>query len=314
MPLFVFIIFILFLNGGDNLIIKMNSDKSLLITIPTTIYRGEKNADLITFLVPMEYACHNMADCAAVMRYILPDGVGRSEGLNYDPLPYKNYLQFSTIADTRLTSNDGIVTLWLTFFNGNDEVVLKTGEVNVPISKNKNIYDYLPDEELDQLDQLVARIEYLDAMKADNLELNDRVLQLTSNGKLIGDAVHLTCGCDNSDDTGEPGPYASVVYYGAYTTDDETVVPGVDGFSTIDAIEDVFRFTIATENPMEYMYFFGPAALGTYKFQNINSPFPGGWQSLGSVDLTVNGEVKEYLAYKTDWDNLGEITWEVTII
>ena len=149
------------------MIIKMNNSKDLLITIPTTIFRGEKNADLITFLIPMEYEDRNMADCAAVMRYILPDGTGRSEGLNYDPLPYKGYLQFSTVADTRLTKLDGLVTIWLTFFDGNDAVVLKTGEVNVPIAKSKNIYDYMCDEDLDQLDQLVARIEYLDAIKAE---------------------------------------------------------------------------------------------------------------------------------------------------
>jgi hypothetical protein len=42
---------------------------------------------------------------------------------------------------------------------------------------------------LDQFEKLVTRLDYLDASKADNVDFDDRVLQLTSNGNPIGDAV-----------------------------------------------------------------------------------------------------------------------------
>ena len=72
----------------------MNEDKSLMITVPTTIYRGEKNSDLITFLIPGEYEGNNIADYKMTMRYILPSCLGRSEELVFQPEMYKSYLQY----------------------------------------------------------------------------------------------------------------------------------------------------------------------------------------------------------------------------
>lgn len=174
--------------------IKMNSDKSLVITIPTTIFRGETRADLITFLVPAEYEGINLADCAMLMRYILPDGAGKSEPLSYLPEMYKSYLQFSTIVNTRLTAQDGEVIVWLTAIDGDDGVVLKTGEAIIDIQPSKDIADYFPEEDLDQLDQLAARISELEDTKADNIIFDDvnSTIQLTANGKPIGDKIVIS--------------------------------------------------------------------------------------------------------------------------
>lgn len=183
------------------MIIKMNDDKSLVITIPTTIYRGEQNANLITFLVPMNYGEHNLADSAMVMRYILSNGEGKSEPLSYLPEPYKNYLQFSTVANTRLTSEDGEITLWLTAFNTDDDLVLKTGEIIINITPSKDIVDYMPKEELDELDALTAKIaelmaitDELDDEKADSIvyDSETKMIQLASDGELIGDSIDMS--------------------------------------------------------------------------------------------------------------------------
>lgn len=173
--------------------IKMNDDKSLVITIPTTIYRGEKNADIITFLVPAEYEGKNLADSVMLMRFINPNGIGKSEALSYLPEMYKGYLQFSTIANTRLTSLEGDITLWLTAMDNDNAMILKTGETLVSIEPSKDIADYLADEDADQLDRIESAIEVLQATKADNIvyDVADRELQLTSGGKLIGEAVNL---------------------------------------------------------------------------------------------------------------------------
>lgn len=174
--------------------IKVTDSKELLMTIPTTIYCGEMNADLITFLVPMTYEGRNLADCMVAMRYVLPSGVGHSEALVYHPEPYKEYLQFSTPINTRLTSEAGQITLWLSVFHFDDGVVLKTSEILIPISPSKNISDYFPEEDMEQIDQLAAKVAALETSKADDLSYNaeNKVLQLKSNGNLVGSAIDMS--------------------------------------------------------------------------------------------------------------------------
>lgn len=174
--------------------IKMNGDKSLIITIPTTIYRGERNADLITFLVPAEYEGKNIADCAMLMRYINPDNVGKSEALSYKPEMYKGYLQYSTVANTKITSLEGDITVWLTALDTNDDVILKTGEAVITVYPSKDIADYLSSEDMDQLDRLEAQVQALQKQKADNIVFHaeDSTIQLVSEGNEIGDRITIS--------------------------------------------------------------------------------------------------------------------------
>lgn len=178
--------------------IKMNDDKSLIITVPTTIYRGEKNADLITFLIPAKYENQNVADCSVVMRYILPDGTGHSDALVYLPEMYKGYLQYSTPVNTRLTAQEGQVTIWLTGFDLEDNVVLKTSEVLIKVEASRNITDHLSQGDLDQLDQMSAKILDLEQRKADNITFHaeDNTLQLVADGSEIGDRVEIPVGAN----------------------------------------------------------------------------------------------------------------------
>lgn len=212
-----------FRGGEELLIIKMTNDKELVVTIKTTIYRGESRADLITFLIPMEYENQNMANCAMVMRYVLPDGSGKSESLSYLPEPYKNYLQFSTVVNTRLTAQEGEVTIWLTAFDNNDSVVLKTGEAIIDIEPSKDITDYMRDEDLDQLDALSAKVVKLEsgvaelsAESADNLvyDATAKTLQLSNDGELIGDPVDMSKVVpDNESDPSADGSEGDKIIY-----------------------------------------------------------------------------------------------------
>ena len=123
--------------------IKMNDDKSLLITVPTTIYRGEKNADAIIFLVPQFYGEMNMADYDVRVGFKLPNGDEHSEKLNVCPEMYKSYCMYSMLIDTKLTSQEGIATAWLTMTHNN--VTQCTGDVNIiitPSHHDSEIPDY----------------------------------------------------------------------------------------------------------------------------------------------------------------------------
>lgn len=172
--------------------IKMGSDKSLETTVHCTIYQGEKNSDTLVFLIPKTYGGYNIAECTMLLRYVLPDGTGRSENLDMYPLPYnQDYYRYQLSVDSRFTECPGDIELWLSALNFSDEVILKTGTAEVTVTGSKNIVDYLPPEDLDQLDRMAAQIESLEKRKADNLTYDSEqmALQLSSNGNLIGDPV-----------------------------------------------------------------------------------------------------------------------------
>lgn len=179
--------------------IKMNDDKSLVVTVPTTIYRGENKADMVTFLVPANYGDLNVADCDLTVRYILPDeeATGRSEPLLVQPEMYKGYLQYNLSVDTQLTSHEGDVIVWLVALNATGSMVLKTGETVIVIAPARDITDYMSGEDLDQLDQLALQVKALAQSKADNIvfDTDKRMLHLTANGKEIGDAAIIPV-CD----------------------------------------------------------------------------------------------------------------------
>lgn len=174
--------------------IKMNEDKSLETTVEATIYQNEKNADTLVFLLPRYYEGENLADCNILLRYLLPDGIGKSEELEMSPLPYnKEYYRYNLKLNTRLTAMPGKLELWLCAINLHDDVVLKTGTATIEIAPVKEITDYLAPEDLNQLDHLTAKVEHLETHKADDLAINEEgnVIQLSANGSVIGQSVEL---------------------------------------------------------------------------------------------------------------------------
>lgn len=178
-------------------VLKMNNDKSLVATITASIYQGERNADTLSFLIPVAYEDKNIADCTLLLRYILPNGVGRSEELELDAEPYKNYYRYRLKVSTRLTDVPGSIELWVSAVDFNDSYILKSGTAHINVLPTKRVSDYLSDESLDELDKMGARLNQLSAVvakKADNLAYDEekRLLQLTSEGKGIGNNVDIS--------------------------------------------------------------------------------------------------------------------------
>ena len=120
----------------------MNDDKSLSATIKSTIYQGERNADTLVFLIPSVYEDKNFADCTLLLRYILPNGVGRSEELEADAELYKDYYQYRLKVSTRLTDVAGNIELWLSAVDFNDNYILKSGTTHIDITPTKKVSDY----------------------------------------------------------------------------------------------------------------------------------------------------------------------------
>lgn len=212
-------------------VIKMERDKSLVTTIRSKIYQGERNADTLLFLIPMYYENVNLADCTMLLRYILPNGAGRSEEIEMDPEPYRNFYCYRLKVGTRFTEFAGKIELWLSAVNMYDNYIFKSNETFVEIEPAKNISNYFPPEDLDQLDKLSAKVDLLEQKKADNLVFDEesKHLQLSSNGALIGDSVNLS---------------SSVLSDGVIDFDKETA-PGEDeneDGETAEVSDDVIRF------------------------------------------------------------------------
>lgn len=176
-------------------VIKMNADKSLQTTIHANIYQGEKNADTLVFLIPKLYGNQNVANCDLLMRYILPSGYGRSEALELALEPYNSdYYRYDLKLDTKLTEFAGDIEIWLSAISLNDNVVFKTGSVELSILPSKDIADYLDPKSRDQLDKLSEKVSKLEVEKADNIfyDEEDNYLQLSSNGSAIGNKIDMS--------------------------------------------------------------------------------------------------------------------------
>lgn len=174
--------------------IKMNEDKSLMTTVKSKIYQNEKNADTLVFLVPMHYEDKNIAECTVILRYILPNKVGRSEELEMCPEPYKDYYQYRLKVSSTLTNIPGKIELWLSIIDANDDLLMKSDNIFVTVYPTKDITRYLSPNDRNQLDKLSEKVAQLEMRKADNIffDEDEQYLQLTSNGSPIGDKVNMT--------------------------------------------------------------------------------------------------------------------------
>lgn len=184
-------------------VIKMDSDndKSLITTIKSKIYQGECNADTLVFLVPMEFENQNLADCTMLIRYILPNGSGKSEELEMDVEPYNDHYRYKLKASSKFTEVSGNIELWLSAIDMYDNFILKSGSTFIEITPSKKISDYLSTDDLDQLDKLSAKVELLEKNKADDILYDDekKALQLSSNGIPIGTRVNISSAISGDD-------------------------------------------------------------------------------------------------------------------
>lgn len=190
------------MKGGRILyVIKVNNDKSLTTTVKAKIYQYERNADTLILLLPMFYEEENIANCTVLLRYVLPNGIGKSEELEMCPEPYKDYYQYHLKVSTAFTRMPGKIELWLTVVNMRNDIVIETESTNVVITPAKDITKHLCPNDRNQLDKLSAKVDELERTKADNImfDEDEMYLQLTANGAPIGDQVDMTSLMDNNE-------------------------------------------------------------------------------------------------------------------
>ena len=125
------------------MILKMSKDKTLIMTVSSTTYKDEHNAETIKIIMPKQVDNRDLKQCSIWLCFINEERLGKaidvSEFLtDYSPSNY--YVEFPM--DNIFTYVAGEVKIWLKLLDGQTEMVDKTNYVVKHICKH-------PDEELE---------------------------------------------------------------------------------------------------------------------------------------------------------------------
>lgn len=189
----------------------INEDNTLTCSVQDAIMERSKMVDKLHFLADPTYKGVDMTDYTVNLEYVLPISKRyKTEILTKSDELYKNKLEYILPFDTDLTSEPGDIQIQLTFLTVTMDSdgttvqhVRKVGPGVIHIVPIQNWSDLIPDAALSSVDQrLLAAEAMLKALsdrnaaifdsKADNLSYIDQKLQLTANGKPIGNAVKIT--------------------------------------------------------------------------------------------------------------------------
>lgn len=196
----------------------INADNSITASLIERIMQRSKLVNSLHFLADQTWQGLNMADYTVLLEYKLPVSKSyKTEILKKSTELYKNKLEYKLPFDTNLTSEAGDIEFWLTFsdveMTAEGETIQRVRKVGpgvvhiIPIS---NWADVVPDEALSSLDQRLIELIALNKSmydqlninldgKADNIKYQNNILQLTSNGKEIGNAVEIAGGGSGAD-------------------------------------------------------------------------------------------------------------------
>lgn len=189
----------------------INENNTLTCSVQDAIMERSKMVDKLHFLADPTYKGVDMTDYTVNLEYVLPISKRyKTEILTKSDELYKNKLEYILPFDTDLTSEPGDIQIQLTFLTVTMDSdgttvqhVRKVGPGVIHIVPIQNWSDLIPDAALSSVDQrLLATEAMLKALsdrnaaifdsKADNLSYIDQKLQLTANGKPIGNAVKIT--------------------------------------------------------------------------------------------------------------------------
>lgn len=169
--------------------------------------------ELVFIVDPIYRNTHNMTTASVLLEYVLP--VSREYKTEFLTLSDERYnecfLQYKLPFDTNLSREPGEIEIQLTFawteldIDGNGiQHVRKTSPTTIKVIPLTNWSDIIPDSALSALDERLIKLdaqmrglneyaEFLDSNKADSIIYNENedILQLTSNGKTIGDKVSV---------------------------------------------------------------------------------------------------------------------------
>lgn len=204
-------------------VILVCDDNTLSAPKKQRIIQRSKLVDTFYFLAKPTYNGHDMSNCTVLLEYLKPTSKAyKTEILVLSDDRYEEYLKYTLPIDTEFTDESGELELQLSFIYIDIDAdgkpiqrVRKTSpviKVNIlPISAWSDI---IPDSALSAIDQRIikvdAQIKAINDMnisfndtKADNIIYEDNKLQLTANGKKIGNVVDINS-CEEDFENGVP--------------------------------------------------------------------------------------------------------------
>lgn len=197
--------------------ILVTDSNELVTTVKERIMQRSKLVDNLHFLVDPKYKGIDISEFEVMLEYVLPvSREYKTEILVKSDKLYKDKLQYTLPFDTNLTKEAGKIEIQLTFVkasldaDGNAiQQVRKTSKATINIIPITAWSDIIADSALGALDQRLIMVdaminqlndmhEYLDETKADNVIFDEEThtLQLTANGKAIGDKVVINNTCE----------------------------------------------------------------------------------------------------------------------
>lgn len=192
--------------------ILLTQENELIDTTPKErIMQKSKLVDELHFIVDAMYKGTDMSTFTMIMEYKLPvSNEYKTQILEQSPELYKGMIEYKIPIDTDITKYPGNVEIQITMSklesDARGKVLQRIRKVQPTVLKIYPIAawsDMIPDADLTALDQRIlkqdAQIKELNELadklnmtKADNLSYSENMLQLTSNGEKIGDAVSIT--------------------------------------------------------------------------------------------------------------------------
>lgn len=189
--------------------IVMDKYKQLNTTIKTILYQRENLTEKIQFLIPEYYNEIDLKEYTVILKYIDQSSISHAEILESDDELYKGKIRYILPVNSELSKFSGDISVRITFtkidMDTQTQYVLHTGETSITISPLKDYYTFVPDASLEFVDQLVGNLEakleateriaeIYDNKKADNITYENNDIQLTSNGKKIGNSITISDG------------------------------------------------------------------------------------------------------------------------
>lgn len=195
----------------------LNEQNELITTVKERIMQRSKLVDNLHFLVEPTYKGIDMSTFTCTMEYVSPvSREYRTENLVKSDALYKEMLEYKLPFDTKLTKEAGKIKVQLTFTKASMDAegniiqqVRKTSTAVITIVPIAAWSDMVTDDALTALDQRLLMVDsminaaqefnqYLYETKADNMIYDNETntLQLTADGKPIGNKVMLSSGCD----------------------------------------------------------------------------------------------------------------------
>lgn len=187
--------------------IVMDKYKQLNTTIKTILYQRENLTEKVQFLIPEYYNEIDLKEYTAILKYLDQSNTSHAEILEKDDTLYKDKIRYILPINSGLSKFSGDITIRITFtkidMDTQTQYVLHTGETSITISPLKDYYTFVPDESLEFVDQLVGNLEakleateriaeIYNSEKADNITYENNDIQLTSNGKKIGNSITIS--------------------------------------------------------------------------------------------------------------------------